>query len=213
MGRGLLWPLVTILIGFGAVTGFGYLRPENVEMTMILAIAWAVISFIMVITGLHLAEVGRWVERIGVVSLIPGLVVLMMGAGAVGPASAVQKRSEVVDVRVTVVDPQSETRQTETGRETRYWVDYEFEYLDGRPVDGTITYRGDTNGYGLWVGQETKLFIDPEGELPIQMVEEIEPGKDAGLIGAGVVLLLIPWTVIVSVVRRRRRRSQWPAVS
>lgn len=202
----LLWPPIAVLVAYALCVGHGFGWPHRPGVTEGLAIGVSLVCAGVVMLGLAGAGAHRWTRRIGAPALLLGLLPLGVGAASLGPDVALEQRSETVPVVVTAAEEHTAEVPDQGVSRHREWVDYRFRRLDGRPVDGVVTYAGNTEGYGLHPGDRTELYIDPTGTLPIALVSESDPDDALGILVTGAVYWLVVWGVISLLTFRRRRR-------
>lgn len=207
LGR-MFWvlPLVA-LAGYAVIVGVGLAVPQSPNGVLWASIVWTILAWAAGGILFHESGRSRFVRWFGLWLTVPALLFLMVGVAEYGPAKAVENRSEVVRVRVVEVAPGTRESYGQHGRERTAWVTYRFAHLDGRPVPGEVTYRGNTQGYGFQRGQVVALRIDPTGQLPIALDSETHSRINVWEIAIGVVLYAAVWGLLclVQVVRGRRR--------
>lgn len=208
----LIVPPLIVAAGFGLCVAFGFTWPNLRRAAEIIGILWAGLTVVLLFHAWGKGLMNKWLRRIGVVALLPAALLMGGAAGMLGPDAVLEQRGERVPVTVVAVEPHSRTYRKDGERREKAWVDYRFERTDGTPVDGVLTYHGDTDGYGLQPGDRTELYIDPSGELPMALVSETDHVAALMMLlisGAG---WLIVWGIlcIVAVATRPRRRMPPP---
>ncbi|MDN3267945.1 hypothetical protein [Streptomyces sp. MA15] len=166
-----------------------------------LALRWVAVPIVVgVLLCLTFAWLLMWLHRAGwiaLLSLAPGLFVLV-GAVQYAPELALEVRG-VRESVVIVADSAAGTG----GKNHRYTLRGE----DGRELDERLTYNGDA--WSPQVGERLDVVRDPEGVVPMERADEVDPSGRLG----GAVAGLAAWTLMTPVagwrghVRRRQGKE------
>jgi hypothetical protein len=190
-----------------AVLVFGWAAAAGTAGASYLALRWVAVpigvgtvlclAFAVLLALLHRAA---W---IALLSLVPALFILV-GAVQYAPEAALEARG--VRERVVIV---ADSAEETGGKNHRYTLRTE----DGEELEERFTYNGDT--WAPEVGDRLDVILDPEGVVPMEKAEEVDPaGRLNGLI-AGVVA----WTLMTLLagrrghVRRRKGKEESPLLS
>jgi hypothetical protein len=190
-----------------AVLAFGWFAAAGTAGVSYLALRWVAVpigvgillclTFAVLLALLHRAA---W---IALLSLVPAVFVLV-GAVQYAPEAALQARG--VRERVVIV---ADSAEGTGGKNHRYTL----RTSDGEELDERLTYNGDA--WAPEVGDRLDVVLDPEGVVPMEKADEVDPaGRLNGLI-AGVVA----WTLLTLLagrrghVRRRKGKDESPLLS
>lgn len=181
-----------------AVLAFGWATAAVTAGVSYLALRWVAVPIVLgTVLCLAFAGLLTLLHRAGwiaLLSLVPALFILV-GAVQYAPEAALEARG-VRESVVIVADSAEEA----SGNNHRYTL----RGSDGEELEERLTYNGDA--WAPRVGDRLDVVLDPEGVVPMEEADEVDPtGRLNGLI-AGVVA----WTLMTLLAGRRghvRRRK------
>lgn len=193
---------VCVLVAYGAVIGIGFVWPEHPTLSMVSAIVVSVVLWM--VSGWWFCRRTNWWAWVGAVFLAGALVFPMVGSASLGTDLALETAADQVSGEVTTIDVEQVSHRK--GREA-WKTTYTFVAADDGRDLGTVDYRGGKDAYELEVGDTIDLLVDPSGDLPLKLAEEVDSGTDIALIVLGVVLYLIIYAIglVWPLVRRMLR--------
>ncbi|MDG9717034.1 hypothetical protein [Streptomyces sp. DH24] len=181
-----------------AVLLFGWFAAAGTAGVSYLALRWVAVpigvgillclTFAVLLALLHRAA---W---IALLSLVPAVFILV-GAVQYAPEAALEARG--VRERVVIV---ADSAEVTGGKNHRYTL----RTSDGEELDERLTYKGDA--WAPEVGDRLDVVLDPEGVVPMEKADEIDPAGRLNSLIAGVVA----WTLMTLLAGRRgyvRRRA------
>ncbi|MEU0372198.1 hypothetical protein ABZ070_18405 [Streptomyces sp. NPDC006283] len=175
VGRSLLATVAVLLLAWGIAVGntaIAYASLGN-DVVPIVTGCVSVLAYVIVLRVLHHAW---W---LALLSVLPALFVLV-GSVQYAPEAALDRRG----VRESVVVTADSAAGTSSNNHQFTLAGPEGE------LDETLEYRG--SNPGLSVGDRIDVVRDPEGVVPMERAEDVDPeGRLDGLVGG-----VVGWTLI-----------------
>lgn len=197
---------VGVVVGYALVTAIGLAWPEHPWFAIGSSIG---VSILLLLAGMAwLRQRTRWWYWVCTSLFAGALVFPMVGTASLGTDLALEQRAEQVSGEVSDIDV--ETVSHRRGNES-YRTTYTFVSTDDGHELGTVEYRGGRDAYGLDIGDRTELLVDPSGDLPVELADEVDSGDDVTMIALGGVLFLLVYALglVWSMVRRVSRGLDW----